>query len=67
MSKLPVTVLSGVLGAEQTTLLTPLLSHRDCNRMAVIVDNMNKVNIDTAGRRWRQGRKKPWRPGRTRR
>lgn len=44
--KLPVTVLSGFLGAGKTTVLRHLLTNRSGMRVAVIVNDMSEINID---------------------
>ncbi len=44
--RLPVTVLSGFLGAGKTSLLNHVLNNRMGLKVAVIVNDMSEVNID---------------------
>lgn len=46
--RLSVTVLSGFLGAGKTTVLSHILNNREEKRVAVIVNDMSEINIDSS-------------------
>lgn len=45
-SKIPVTIITGFLGAGKTTLVSKLVKHPDMNRVAVVINELGEIGID---------------------
>ena len=45
--RIPVTVLTGYLGSGKTTILNNVLNNREGLKVAVIVNDLSEVNIDS--------------------
>jgi G3E family GTPase len=45
-SKIPVTIITGFLGAGKTTLVSKLIQHPDMNRVAVVINELGEIGID---------------------
>ena len=45
-SKIPVTLITGFLGAGKTTLITRLLRHPAMDRVAVVINEIGEIGID---------------------
>jgi G3E family GTPase len=45
-AKLPVTLITGFLGAGKTTLISKLVCHPDMNRVAVVINEIGEIGID---------------------